>query len=760
MARIRIYSILTMFFAAIAVTSCNLTITPPGGDGTGSISFDILGARFTFSFGPVGVIDVRANETVAQAGALRLFDEPPASTPPSGTMRLLGTDVGVGRLLTSKTIVRSQSTFGNGTAHVRFSIAAGESAALCDTATFLAEYDLVIAAGSVNVLDDVYELSQQALAVIVQNDVTVCIEVTADFDGQLSFTNFSFEFGGGNPGTAALTLRNTDNENIHILLPGETFGDANRISPGGTRNATLDNQTGGSPISLSAGRNGVVLDTTTCPAVTGVNYEAQVVWNGSSVTCNADQDLAAGDPTVTPGTSIQVPINAFGDAISPSDTFGGIDYGIIGVLNVNSSPTFPPTEASSVTPAFGEVPIDLAELGLTSVDTIYLATASAWIPDVPNGITISTLECSYAEGGTPTTLDLVSGSTTAEWSWERVEHTTQYGGVPHDLIPVLYSSPTSIDSVAVYDGYMFGVTLPMDSSRTLTGCTLSLNDPSSYIGSRVPGSPPNGVPDWAGTAIVGMTLVGPATGTGGGGGGPSTSGTGTVTGQVVNAQTGDPLSGVTITVQGTSISTTSSATGSFTLMGVPAGTPVLVAVLDGFVETTQPVILVPNATTETSIGMLALGAGGDNIAAVLAWGETPFDLDLHMSGPDGAGGVFHAYFSNKTPVEHVFLDLDDTISFGPETMTVSPASGGSYVTGEYSVWVHNFSSTPEFDVSGATVTLFVGGVQRAQYRVSNASGDGSKDIWLVVRFTVNADGSVTSINQQQTFDDGSSSSVF
>ena len=173
------------------------------------------------------------------------------------------------------------------------------------------------------------------------------------------------------------------------------------------------------------------------------------------------------------------------------------------------------------------------------------------------------------------------------------------------------------------------------------------------------------------------------------------------------------------------------------------GTPTLVTSLSGYVETSTTVVLLASATLETSIGMLALGAGGDNVAAILAWGENPRDLDLHMSGPDGSGGRFHAYYDDKTPVSHVDLDLDDTESYGPETMTIRPGQDDYYVAGDYHVWVHHFAGLETLGTSSATITLFAEGTQIAQYRVGGASGDSSEPIWQVVEFTVSAAGTVS-----------------
>lgn len=314
---------------------------------------------------------------------------------------------------------------------------------------------------------------------------------------------------------------------------------------------------------------------------------------------------------------------------------------------------------------------------------------------------------------------------------------------------------TSIDSASEYVGRVYAGNLPLDASRTLARLTLELVDPNSYISQRL--TPVTDTSDWAGQALTAVTLIGPSTG---GGSVPGPEGFGTITGTVVDAQTNAPLADATVSVTGTGLSTTTDASGSFTIADVPAGGRTVVAALAGFVETSRELIVVDGAVTEISIGMLQIGAGGDNVAAVLSWGPDPRDLDLHMSGPDGAGGRFHAYFNNETPVPHVFLDLDDRTSFGPETMTVRPAESGNYVPGDYHVWVHNFSGEMTLGQSSATVTLFAGGSQIAQYPVGAATGDSAQRIWLVVNFTVTEAGAITNINVQQTFADGSSGTVF
>ncbi len=244
------------------------------------------------------------------------------------------------------------------------------------------------------------------------------------------------------------------------------------------------------------------------------------------------------------------------------------------------------------------------------------------------------------------------------------------------------------------------------------------------------------------------------------GSGTPTGPTGGITGTVVNAQTGDPLSGILVFAAG--VSATSDSSGLFTLNGVRSGLQTVTASGAGFVPSQTPVSVVAGQTVEVSIGLLESTISADAVQVILSWGDRPNDLDLHLSGPDGGstGGRFHGYFSNENPTTFVCLDLDDTVQFGPETMTIARGSDGSFVAGDYHVWIHNFSGSPEFDVSAAVVTLFAGGQQIAQFNVTAAAGNATLDIWQVVNFDLAADGSVTNVRPLQTFAEGFSTSVF
>lgn len=222
--------------------------------------------------------------------------------------------------------------------------------------------------------------------------------------------------------------------------------------------------------------------------------------------------------------------------------------------------------------------------------------------------------------------------------------------------------------------------------------------------------------------------------------------TGTLTGTVTNASNAQPISGATVAVGSASAQT--NAQGIYTIPNALAGTRTVNTSATGFASRSDTVNIAANSTTTFSTALVPLSSGV-NITIVLTWGAQPSDLDSHLTGPMTSGTTrFHCYYANRNPVPYVSLDVDDVTAFGPETITVSPLSG-NFVPGEYRYYVHNYSTTPEYDVSNATVTVFQGGVQVAQFRVGNATGSPTLDIWHVFNFTLSAtptgNGSITPV---------------
>ncbi len=117
----------------------------------------------------------------------------------------------------------------------------------------------------------------------------------------------------------------------------------------------------------------------------------------------------------------------------------------------------------------------------------------------------------------------------------------------------------------------------------------------------------------------------------------------------------------------------------------------------------------------------------DGMRIVLNWGEEPKDLDSHIVYPGN-----HIYFSNMKGTD-ALLDVDDTTSFGPETITINRKHDGE----RYVYAVHDYSdgSNPNSDrlsKSGAKVFVYVGQTLiRTYYVPQNKVGN----LWTVFAVT-------------------------
>lgn len=115
-----------------------------------------------------------------------------------------------------------------------------------------------------------------------------------------------------------------------------------------------------------------------------------------------------------------------------------------------------------------------------------------------------------------------------------------------------------------------------------------------------------------------------------------------------------------------------------------------------------------NTTSDQNLTMSSILASGE-ARIVLEWGETPEDLDAHLTGNVG-GDSFHVSFRNMSFGDIVNLDVDDRNGFGPETITISDISRGTftYSVVDYINQGMGFSSSA-LGNSGATVKVYIAG---------------------------------------------------
>ena len=225
-----------------------------------------------------------------------------------------------------------------------------------------------------------------------------------------------------------------------------------------------------------------------------------------------------------------------------------------------------------------------------------------------------------------------------------------------------------------------------------------------------------------------------------------------ISGKVVDSQTGNGITGVTVTVSGaTSGQTTTSSTGDFSFLDVPAGSYTITATKSGYIEVSQEVTVQAGESVTVTLSLTSIGGGEYRI--VLTWGETPKDLDSHLWVPDGSG-CYNVYWDDKgsqNSPPYTQLDIDKTDSFGPETITIYQSQPGTY---EY--WVHRYSDTPDLTTSNAVVKVYDDQDLLRTFTVPTSPT--GKNGWHV--FDLNAiSGSITVVNNLDDIGNGSCSST-
>jgi uncharacterized protein YfaP (DUF2135 family) len=113
----------------------------------------------------------------------------------------------------------------------------------------------------------------------------------------------------------------------------------------------------------------------------------------------------------------------------------------------------------------------------------------------------------------------------------------------------------------------------------------------------------------------------------------------------------------------------------------------------------------------------------DGLRIVLSWGSSPLDIDSHLSYPGG----YICYYKKDASMAN--LDVDDTDSFGPETITITKKIAGK----KYVYAVHDFSdrdltnNSNLSNFSRAKVFVYVGNTLIKTYKIPTAQ---KGNIWI------------------------------
>lgn len=211
-----------------------------------------------------------------------------------------------------------------------------------------------------------------------------------------------------------------------------------------------------------------------------------------------------------------------------------------------------------------------------------------------------------------------------------------------------------------------------------------------------------------------------------------------IRGRAVNALTGLPMGGAFISLYsglnnttGTAVATaTTTESGEYTI-NLPFGYYTVLGEYSEFNPTVS--IATIYSFIDQDLGDIVLNPLNSNTGQwrfILDWGDTPADLDSHITGPTATQERFNVYFAKKIysdAVTDVNLDVDDITSYGPETITLTKVTNGVV---RYSVhdYTNRGKSTSEaLRKSKARVRVYNGSNLISTFNVPSGKGD----LWKV-----------------------------
>lgn len=224
---------------------------------------------------------------------------------------------------------------------------------------------------------------------------------------------------------------------------------------------------------------------------------------------------------------------------------------------------------------------------------------------------------------------------------------------------------------------------------------------------------------------------------------------GIASGFITNAVNAQGVPGLTITfrsghgVQSGTVAgtTTTGANGAYSIV-LPAGnyTGEIVDPNGQFITTYFNIISVENVETPNQNAAVSPVMPDGDWRIVLTWGKTPADLDAHLTGPrtDNSNNRFHVYYNSKTYSNpgntlRAKLDVDDTTSYGPETITISNQYQGVYRYSIHNYTNRNSNNNDALAKSGATVNVYKGNQLMETFTVPNQKGT----LWTVFEINGN-----------------------
>ncbi len=209
------------------------------------------------------------------------------------------------------------------------------------------------------------------------------------------------------------------------------------------------------------------------------------------------------------------------------------------------------------------------------------------------------------------------------------------------------------------------------------------------------------------------------------------SGSGSAGGRVTNALDGHGLSGITLRLRPdwnntsgsyySDFTATTDSNGHYSFSGVPTGYYTVEAEGYGYVTGYSNILILSRGAKDDFDFSITPILPENEVRIVLTWGEYPSDLDSHLIGLTPANDSFNVYYNDKiyryNSVDMANLDVDDVTSYGPETVTITEDIYGVYTYAVHDYTNRNSSGSNSLSYSGATVKVFIGSAQVAEYHV-------------------------------------------
>jgi hypothetical protein len=239
-----------------------------------------------------------------------------------------------------------------------------------------------------------------------------------------------------------------------------------------------------------------------------------------------------------------------------------------------------------------------------------------------------------------------------------------------------------------------------------------------------------------------------------------------ISGLIIDSQTGSGLAGATVAFTSVDLKSgngiasdttfvnadfvfTSDAYGIIEFTGMAYGVYTIVVRAPGFTTRVLNNISVTQGSFELPQITLVQHVLEGSLRIILNWGENPWDLDSHLTGPMEDGTRFHMYYMNQEPTgSMVNLDVDDTDSYGPETTTLLTLRDGVYRFSIFNYTEQSVEGGSGIYNSPTTVEIYDSeGLVRSYTAPAFTAGSGNT--WRV--FELNVSGGLYNINDINTY---------